>query len=97
MSNITGAYFSQDSSNSEKLIVKRFVAFYVISIIEASIGIGGNGLFLLSLIKIKNAKSNMYVIMSSLAVADFINSLLFYTETIRDFVVKSYQIQYEFC
>ncbi len=97
MSNITGGNFSQYLANSEKLLFKRFTAYYVIVIIEASIGIAGNGLFLLSLVKIKNANSNMYVLMSSLAVADFISSIRFGTEVIRDLLIKNYQVQYELC
>ena len=97
MSNMTTSNFSQYLANSEKLFVKRFTAYYVIVTIEALLGIGGNGLFLLSLFKIKNATSNMYVTMSSLAVADFLSSIRYSSEVIRDLLIKSNTVQYELC
>ena len=89
--NISGNFIS------EEIVLKKFPAFYIIITIEAVVSLFGNSLFLLSFIKAENTRSNMYIIMQSLAVVDILTSLSIGSHPVRDLLIPSYATQDKLC
>ena len=95
MENISEVNISGNFSSEKK--VEKFTAFYIIITIEAMTGLLGNSLFLISFIKARNTKPNMYIIMQSLAVVDILLSLSIGSHFVRDLLIPDYKTQNELC
>ncbi len=85
------------SSSSGELFQKKSTAFYVVLIIEISIGLVGNALFLLTLKKARGTSSNTYIAMASLAVADMLACLTLGTYPVQDMLITSSNTQELMC
>ncbi len=83
--------------SSNHLFIKKSTAFYIILVCEVMLALLGNTLFLFIIIKMKSVSSHMYIMMSSLSLADIVAALAFAETFIRDFFIKDYSIQYETC
>ncbi len=97
MDNTTGENVSLHSHYSDQLFQKKSSAFYVILIVEILMGLVGNALFLISLIKAQGASSNTFILMSSLAMADIVACLTLTTRPLRDLLVTSPNMQQLMC
>ncbi len=97
MDNTTEGNLSLFSASSDVLFQKKSTAFYVVLIIEISIGLVGNALFLLALKKASGTSSNTYIVMGSLAVADIIACLTLGTNPVRELLITSSNTQELMC
>ncbi len=85
------------SSIDIQLFIRKEPSFYIILMGEVSLGLIGNSIFLLIVLRMKAVTPNMYIIMSSLSITDVIGVLAFAETIVRDHFIKYYNIQYEMC
>ncbi len=84
--------------DSDRLFTRKQNYFYIISGVETLVCVIGNTLFLFVMTRSKKtSSSNMYLIMSSLSVADTFGGLALSWSIIKDFLVYDYGTQYELC
>ncbi len=79
--------------------LERHIVFRIILSVEGCAAFILNVLFLLSYLRIKNNVSNMYIIMSSLSVADILAGVLYSTNFV-DAVLAGYdniEVKYQIC
>ncbi len=85
------------TNETYRLFTRKHPAFYTILLCEVFLALFGNTLFLIIVMRMKSVSSHMYIIMSSLSVADIVAALAFAETFIRDFFITSYSVQYETC
>ena len=85
------------SSTDVQLFIRKDPSFYIVLMGEVSLGLMGNCIYLLTVLRMKSVTSNMYIIMSSLSITDVIGALAFAETIVRDHFIKYYNIQYEMC
>ncbi len=87
---------SADLVNPETSFSKKHALFDFFLTIEVFASLSGNLLFMISYFKLKQGTSNMYIVMWSLSLVDFVTGLVTGTSLVRHFSF-SYETEFEIC